>query len=121
MAFAINLALTRALGRADQWAWRLPIIIMQIYPVLLLIVIERLPESPRWFIYHDRHDDAKKALADIYGEEDAQEKCDELVESHNAESDQVVTYTDMLFRPSHDQFHPTMITVMGQVNQALTG
>lgn len=27
---------------------------------------------------------------------------------------------DML-TPSHDQFHPTMLTVMGQVNQALTG
>lgn len=26
-----------------------------------------------------------------------------------------------MFTPSHDQFHPTMLTVMGQVNQALTG
>lgn len=26
-----------------------------------------------------------------------------------------------MFTPSHAQFHPTMLTVMGQVNQALTG
>jgi hypothetical protein len=26
-----------------------------------------------------------------------------------------------MITPSHDQFHPTIITIMGQVNQALTG
>lgn len=121
MAFAINLILTRALGKYNEWAWRVPIIAMQVYPVLLLIFIERLPESPRWLVSHDRKEDAKKALVEIYGEDDAEDKCDELVESQESESSEVVTYTDMLFKPSNDQFHPTMITVMGQVNQALTG
>lgn len=121
MAFGINLAVTRALGKQNQWAWRIPIIVMQIYPVLLLAFIERLPESPRWFVSKERHDDAKEALAVIYGEDDAEKKCDELVESHNNESDKPVGYMDMLFKPSHPQFHPTMVTVMGQINQALTG
>jgi hypothetical protein len=26
-----------------------------------------------------------------------------------------------MFTPGHAQFHPTMITIMGQINQALTG
>ena len=26
MAFAVNLAITRALGKSNQWAWRVPII-----------------------------------------------------------------------------------------------
>lgn len=48
MAFAINLGVTRALGKDNQWAWRIPIVVMQVYPLMLLAVIERLPESPRW-------------------------------------------------------------------------
>ncbi|KAL1304711.1 hypothetical protein AAFC00_003659 [Neodothiora populina] len=121
MAFAINLGLTRLLGKEDQWAWRVPIIVMQIYPVLLLAFIERLPESPRWLISHERKDDAMHALVQIYGQDDAEEKCDELTELHERESSESVGYLDMLLKPSHPQFHPTIITVMGQINQALTG
>lgn len=93
---------------------------MQIYPILLLSFIYRLPESPRWFIYHDRRDDARKALEDVYGEEDAKEKLDELVQAHKDESSHSVGYNDMIL-PSGSQFHQTVVTVMGQVNQALTG
>jgi len=120
MAFAVNLGLTIALGKSNQWAWRLPIIIMQVYPVLLMAFIGILPESPRWLVSHDRKDDAKAALVKIYGEDQAGETLDNLIESNDNESSKNVTYTDML-TPGHAQFHPTMITVMGQINQALTG
>lgn len=119
-AFAVNLGLTVALGKSNQWAWRLPIIIMQIFPVLLMAFIGILPESPRWLVSHDRKDDAKAALVTIYGEDQAEESLDSLVESNDNESSKNVTYTDML-TPGHAQFHPTMVTVMGQINQALTG
>ncbi|CAD0097611.1 unnamed protein product [Aureobasidium mustum] len=114
------LGLTVALGKSNQWAWRLPIIIMQIYPVLLMAFIGILPESPRWLVSHDRKDDAKAALTRIYGEDQAKETLDNLIESNDNESSKNVTYTDML-TPGHAQFHPTMVTVMGQINQALTG
>jgi hypothetical protein len=120
MSFAINLGLTVALGKSNQWAWRLPIIIMQVYPVLLMAFIGILPESPRWLVSHDRKEDAKAALITIYGEDQAKETLDNLIESNDNESSKNVTYTDML-TPGHAQFHPTMITVMGQINQALTG
>lgn len=122
MAFAINLGITVALGKQNQWAWRVPIIVMQAYPVSLLFFIERLPESPRWFIYHDRQEDAKKSLTDVLGDEGVDDKCKELVDAHKQETEQggSIGYSDM-FNPKHPQFHPTMITIMGQVNQALTG
>ena len=93
---------------------------MQVYPVLLLSFIYRLPESPRWLIFHDRQDDAHEALVDIYSEDEAKGKLDELNKAHNEESGNVVNYSDMIF-PSGNSFHPTIVTVMGQVNQALTG
>ncbi|KAL8793334.1 MAG: hypothetical protein Q9195_004111 [Heterodermia aff. obscurata] len=120
MAFAINLGVTNALGKENQWSWRIPIICMQIYPVLLLSFIYRLPETPRWFVFHDRKEEAKAALADIYGEDEAKGKLEDLIKASEEESSHSVGYSDMLF-PSGNSFHPTMVTVMGQVNQALTG
>ena len=93
---------------------------MQLYPVLLLSFIARLPETPRWFISHERTDDAHDALKTIYGEDEAKTKLEELQSAHEEESSKTIHYSDML-RPSGSQFHPTMVTVMGQVNQALTG
>ncbi|KAF2829675.1 general substrate transporter [Ophiobolus disseminans] len=119
MAFGINLGVTILLGKWNQWAWRIPIIVMQIYPVLLMAFVERLPESPRWFIFNNRTDDAKEALNDIYGDE-ADEKYKELLEQHDREKDETVGYLEML-NPYHAQFHPTMVTIMCQINQALTG
>ena len=93
---------------------------MQIYPVLLLSFIYRLPETPRWFIFHQRNEDAKKSLAEIYGEDGTEGKYEELVKANEEESSHAIGYNDMIW-PGSKQFHPTMITVMGQVNQALTG
>ncbi|KAL8740216.1 MAG: hypothetical protein Q9190_007056 [Brigantiaea leucoxantha] len=120
MAFAINLGVSNGLGKENQWAWRIPIIAMQIYPVLLLSFIYRLPESPRWFIFHERDDDAHEALVEIYGDGESDEKFDQLKKAHEEESSHEIGYNDMIW-PSSPQFHPTMITVMGQINQALTG
>lgn len=119
MAFGINLGVTVALGTANQWAWRIPIIVMQAYPVVLMALVNTLPESPRWFIFHDKHDEAKTALEQIYGDESKQQ-FDDLVEAHEKEQGDSVGYFDML-NPYHEQFHPTFITIMGQINQALTG
>lgn len=88
--------------------------------MLLLSFIYRLPEAPRWFIFHDRHDEAHDALTYIYGEGDSDAKFDELVKAHEQESSHSVGYNDMIW-PSSTQYHQTVVTVMGQVNQALTG
>ncbi|CAK4031483.1 metabolite transport [Lecanosticta acicola] len=120
MAFAINLAVTVTLGKQNQWAWRIPIIAMQVYPVILMIFIGALPESPRWFCFHDKTEEATESLKEFMSEDEAKTRCDELMEAHQQESDSHVSYTDM-FTPGHSQFHPTILTIMGQVNQALTG
>jgi len=119
MAFAINLAVTVSLGKENEWAWRIPIIVMQVYPVSLLLIFNQLPESPRWFMSHDRKEDAQKSLNRIVGEEEGKKQMEELEESAKQETEKV-GYKDM-FNYKHSQFHPTMITIMSQVNQALTG
>lgn len=119
-AFIINVAATRALGKDSQWAWRLPIIAMQAYPILLMTFIYRLPESPRWYMSRDRDDKAKSSLREIYDDDGAIQTFSKLEKAREEEESEPVTYAEMLF-PWGSQFHPTMVTVGGQVNQALTG
>jgi MFS family permease len=116
MAFGINLGVTRALGKGNQWAWRLPIILMQLYPIVLLGFIGTLPESPRWFLYNGKTEASKKAMMAISGEGEGEQRYKDLVESQEQESDELVGYMDM-FTPGHPQFHPTMVAIMGQINQ----
>lgn len=119
MAYGINLGVTIGLGKTNEWAWRIPIIIMQLFPVLLISFSSRLPESPRWLISQSRKDDTKIALEEIYSKEDAKAKLEELQEANDNETEKT-GYKDMLL-PGGSQYHPTIVTVMGQINQALTG
>lgn len=121
MAFIVNLLVTHQLGKWDQWAWRTPIIVMQIYPILLFTGVNLLPETPRWLVSNGDEKRAKKAIARVFGEDVVDDRIQELTEAHKREEeDGTVSYANMLW-PSGSQFHPTVITVMGQVNQALTG
>src|ERR1700712_2389927 len=87
---------------------------------LLMSFISRLPESARWLISKSKEETAKKSLETIYSKEDAQSKLKELQDAQENEANGKVGYKDMLL-PGGPQFHPTMVTVMGQINQALTG
>jgi len=93
---------------------------MQLYPVVLLALVNRLPESPRFYAMNDREDDAKKSLESIYGEgDDTKKQLDELMDSAKDEGGST-SYKEML-TPDNTLFHPSVVTVMGQINQALTG
>ncbi|KAI2464803.1 general substrate transporter [Annulohypoxylon bovei var. microspora] len=119
-AFFLNFSLTLIYGKDNQWAWRFPIGAMQIFPVLLILIFRVLPESPRWLISQDRSDDAMGVLIKIHGEVQAEHKLGELRSAQQEETDNKIGYYDMVWFTG-SQFHPTMITVMGQINQALTG
>lgn len=121
MAFIVNLIVTHQLGKSSQWAWRTPIIVMQIYSATLFAGVNLLPETPRWLVMHGKHEKAKKAIATAFGSDQVEDRITDLTDAHEREQkDGSVSYADMLW-PSGSQFHPTVITVMGQVNQALTG
>ena len=120
IAFALNLFVTRLLGKSSQWAWRTPIIAMNVFPLALLVFISELPESPRWFVFKEKDEDAKEALGQIYDENDVDGELKDLQKARDEASSHKIGYTDMLIIGG-SQFHPTVLTIMGQVNQALTG
>ncbi|KAI1409894.1 general substrate transporter [Hypoxylon sp. FL1857] len=118
LAFSLNYLLTKELGKDSQWAWRIPIIFMQIFPVVLFFIIRSLPESPRWLISKQRLDDATDALEGLYGKAQSDIMLEELQTAQEDEGNQAIGYSDMMWG---SQSHATMITIMGQINQALTG
>ena len=120
LAFGLNIVVTRLLGKWSQWAWRTPIIAMQIFPVLLLAFMYRLPESPRWLISQKKDEKAENSLGEIFDEGDVGGELKKLQKARDEESSHAVGYADMLVIGG-SQFHPTVLTIMGQVNQALTG
>ena len=104
-AFGLNLLVTRLLGASSQWAWRTPIILMQLFPLGLVAVISTLPDTPRWYVSKGKEEKAEKALARVIGEDEASSKVKELSEAHKEDQKHPVAYSDMLL-PKGKQFHP---------------
>ncbi|GME85795.1 unnamed protein product [Ambrosiozyma monospora] len=48
--------------RIDDWGYKVPTLLQMGYPVLQLLIIWGLPESPRWLVSKDRYADAKAVL-----------------------------------------------------------
>ncbi|KAI0897463.1 general substrate transporter [Annulohypoxylon nitens] len=119
-AFALNVWLTKIGGKDSQLAWRVPIVAMLIFPAILLLIVRGLPESPRWFMSQERPGNAMSVLIKLHGENEAERKFEGLRAAQQDETDHRIGYYDMIWFTG-SQFHPTMITVMGQINQALTG
>ncbi|KAI1342309.1 putative transporter [Xylariaceae sp. FL0016] len=110
---------------ADQWAFRVVMIVQFFIPLILLVMVYFMPESPRWLLMHRRREDAFKAMkfirhgssatdADLNGELDLiMLSIEEQEENHHA-----TTYADC-FKGSNGR--RTMIAACCQVAQQLQG
>ncbi|KAI9371061.1 general substrate transporter [Aspergillus egyptiacus] len=66
----------------SDWSWRLPSLLQAICTVVILIGVPWMPESPRWLIYKDRHEEALDILVKYHAEGD---ETDEFVQLEYAE------------------------------------
>ncbi|EGV65449.1 general substrate transporter [Yamadazyma tenuis ATCC 10573] len=76
-------------GRNDNYSWRIPTILQAGFPVLQLVFIWFVPESPRWLISKGKNDKARAILVEHHagGDEDS-----ELV---NVEMSEIVATLEM--------------------------
>lgn len=49
------------------WCWRLPSLLQFIPSILCLIPLPFIPESPRWLMYQNRHEEAREVLVKYHG------------------------------------------------------
>ncbi|KAL1873116.1 hypothetical protein VTK73DRAFT_1077 [Phialemonium thermophilum] len=54
----------------SQWSWRIPSLLQFSPSILQLIFIWWIPESPRWLVAKDRHEEARAILVKYHGEGD---------------------------------------------------
>lgn len=49
----------------SSFQWRFPLAFQAIFAIFLVLQVIGLPESPRWLVQHDRHDEARDVAAAI--------------------------------------------------------
>ncbi|KAH8690337.1 general substrate transporter [Talaromyces proteolyticus] len=53
---------TYFMGPNSSWAWRIPSLLQGFFPLLQVLFVYLLPESPRYLVQKDRYDDARRVL-----------------------------------------------------------
>ncbi|KAK9236473.1 general substrate transporter [Lipomyces kononenkoae] len=64
---------TYFMGQNNNWSWRIPSLLQGFFPLLQVLFIYFLPESPRYLVQKDRNDEARKILVKYHagGDEDS--------------------------------------------------
>lgn len=69
--------LTFGTGHLDtHWSWRIPSIVQTVLPLIILVGVSFMPESPRWLCSRGRHDEARALFVKYHANGD---EADELV------------------------------------------
>lgn len=53
---------TYFMGPGKSWAWRIPSLLQGLFPLFQVLLVYMMPESPRWLVQKDRHEEARKIL-----------------------------------------------------------
>ncbi|KAK9476947.1 general substrate transporter [Lipomyces japonicus] len=61
---------TYFMGEDSTWAWRIPSLLQGFFPLCQIIMCFFIPESPRYLIYQDRIDEARKFFVKYHAEGD---------------------------------------------------
>jgi sugar porter (SP) family MFS transporter len=78
IAYWVNYACGKHAATLGNWSWKIVVLFQILVPVLIIIQLPWLPESPRWYIQHgDRVEDATATLRRVRDSE--QEIQDEIL------------------------------------------
>lgn len=78
IAYWVNYAAGKHDATLKNWHWRMVVIFQMMVPIIIILQLPFLPETPRWYIQHgDRIDDARASLRRV--RETEQEVEDEIL------------------------------------------
>jgi hypothetical protein len=111
--------------------FRFPLALQCAFAIATLIGIMFLPESPRWLVAHDRHDEARKVLWSVAVDAHKLSMDDDVVMGHLAEIQDAISEERRaassssfrsLFKNGEQRFlYRTMLGIGGQFMQQLSG
>lgn len=111
----------------DELTWRFPIAFQIVFGLIVCIFMFWLPESPRWLLTHDRHDEATNVLAGLRGmprdDPDLQMELNIIVDSIRASGQKgsSTPYSALLTGGKTQHFRRMMLGVSSQMFQQLGG
>jgi MFS family permease len=63
IAYWVNYACSLHTARLGEWDWKMVVIFQMLVPVIILVLLPFIPETPRWYIQHGNH--IKKARTSL--------------------------------------------------------
>lgn len=107
--------------------WRFPLAFQCFFAILLGVGVNFLPESPRWLQAHDRVDDCKQVLADLWTDGDTThprcvgewEEIRDGIELERREG--VSTYKELFSKGTMNNRYRVYLGMMGQIIQQFGG
>ncbi|EMD36084.1 hypothetical protein CERSUDRAFT_85182 [Gelatoporia subvermispora B] len=131
ITFGILVAYCISIGTRDvsgAGSWRIVVGIGFLWPLILGVGIQLMPESPRWLVRHGRVDDARRAMAIARGiSEDEAEKhfvvrreLEDMRAALEYEQKVKAGWIDC-FMPENKQLYRTLLGMTLQMFQQLTG
>lgn len=86
IAIGVGIVIATIVGASQLVNWRVAIGAASVPAAIMLVLMFRLPESPRWLMREDRRDDARDALARVrHADSDLSAEFDEIEENVSAE------------------------------------
>jgi sugar porter (SP) family MFS transporter len=84
-AYLSNYLIAAAMGGPESEAWRVMLGIAALPAALFYVLVQRIPESPRWLVKQHRHAEAAEVLARV-GSDDPEALVGEIAESLHEET-----------------------------------
>ncbi|ODV82968.1 hypothetical protein CANARDRAFT_30434 [[Candida] arabinofermentans NRRL YB-2248] len=94
-------------GRGDDWGWRVPTLLQAGYPLIQIIFLYWVPESPRWLVSKNRISEARDILVKYHagGDENSalvDVEMSEIVEALDVENEsKAVQWRDLFSTPGN--------------------
>lgn len=108
--------------------WRFPLAFQLIFPLVVVSVLPFLPESPRWLLLQDRHDEALKVISRLAGKDvdihdpDVRAEFLSIKTALAAERENVTSIKDvLLFRDKTQNFRRLLLSCGTQMMQQFSG
>ncbi|WP_122816928.1 sugar porter family MFS transporter [Nocardioides pantholopis] len=81
LAIGVGIVISTIVGATEAVSWRIAIAAATVPPVVMGLLMLRLPESPRWLVKRDRVDEAREVLTNVRADGyDVQPELDEIIE-----------------------------------------
>ncbi|RKL09228.1 hypothetical protein BFJ68_g9173 [Fusarium oxysporum] len=70
VAYWINYACSKNAESLGEWDWRIVMLLQVFFPVIIISGLFFCPETPRWYVQHDRFEEAYDTLLEIRDDPD---------------------------------------------------